>query len=189
MKTGGLTSFVNDGLLSLNIPIVQDEDVIYIPIEFLSDFYGIEITHVEQNNVVIIDYKKDFLHTANIIEPGAVLRSGRDSKYPILRRFDDFDGTGNSFKYQMRIFEEYDKWYKIRTWDGIVGFIEKQYVVAKIEGGTISGKEQKESLKEQKESLDEEKEKSLLLRLMRVKLIWCGTWCIPEEAIPGLYLI
>jgi hypothetical protein len=189
MKTGGLTSFVNDGLLSLNIPIVQDEDVIYIPIEFLSDFYGIEITHVEQNNVVIIDYKKDFLHTANIIEPGAVLRSGRDSKYPILRRFDDFDGTGNSFKYQMRIFEEYDKWYKIRTWDGIVGFIEKQYVVAKIEGGTISGKEQKESLDEEKE-----KKSSSEAYEGKINLVWdmvytrrSNPWSVPD--MKGLDII
>jgi spore germination protein YaaH len=145
MKTGSLTSFVNDKPLSLNIPIIQEEDVIYIPIEFLSDFYGIKVTHIEENNVVVIDYKTDFIKVANVIESGAVLRNGRDSKCPILRKFDD---TKENYKDEMRIFEEYDKWYKVRTWDGVVGFIEKQYVVAKINTQTIYDKEEKEVVEE-----------------------------------------
>lgn len=150
MKTKSLTSFVNDKPLSLNIPIIQEKDVVYIPIEFLSDFYGIIVTHIEDNNVVLIDYKTDFVQVANVIESGAVLRNGRDSKHPILRKFDDVEENN---KNQMRIFEEYDKWYKVRTWDGVVGFIEKQYVVAKIVTGTILGEKDKE---ESGEELDTE---------------------------------
>ena len=43
MKTENLTAMVNNEPMELNIPVIEDEGVIYIPIEFLSDFYNIEI--------------------------------------------------------------------------------------------------------------------------------------------------
>lgn len=145
MKTKSLTSFVNDSPLSLNIPVIQEDGVVYIPIEFLNDFYGIKVTHIEENKVVIIDYKTDFVQAANVIEPGAVLRNGRDVKHPVLRKFDD---TKEDYENEMRIFEEYDKWYKVRTWDGVVGFIEKRYVVAKIVTESIPGEKDREAADE-----------------------------------------
>ncbi|MDQ2087701.1 glycosyl hydrolase family 18 protein [Herbivorax sp. ANBcel31] len=143
MKTGSLDSFVNNNPLNLNIPVIKEEDVIYIAIEFLSDFYDIEVTYVKENNAVIIDYKKDFTQVAYPIETEAVLRKGRDSKYPILRKFDYVSEA--DYKNEMQVFEEYDRWYKVRTWDGVIGFIEKQYVVAKIVSDRGSEIEEKES--------------------------------------------
>lgn len=141
MKTGNLDSFINSNFLNLNIPIIKEGKIIYIPIEFLSDFYGIEVIHVKENNLVVIDYKADFNQAAYVIESGAVLRKGRDLKYPILQKFGDVskkDSKKGDSKNQMRVFEEYDKWYKVRTRDGIIGFIEKKYVVVKLVTETMA---------------------------------------------------
>lgn len=164
MKTTSLNSFVNSNPLSLNIPIIKEEDGIYIAIEFLSDFYGIEVTHIKENNVVIIDYKTDFNQVANIIESGAVLRKARDSKQPILRKFDDVSKEHN--KNQMKIFKEYDNWYKVRTWDGVIGFIEKKYVVAKLMTEAMSDRNNKILEEQPKVEKDEEVESG------KINLVW-----------------
>jgi len=57
MKTDKLDAIVNNQPITLNIPVTVENDVVYIPIEFLAEFYGIEVSYVEKSNVVIIDYK------------------------------------------------------------------------------------------------------------------------------------
>jgi len=96
--------------------------VVYIPIEFLAEFYGIEVSYVEKSNVVIIDYKNSIKQIAEPIDPEAVVRKGRSIREPIIRKFDL--SSGDTAENTLRIFEEYDKWYKVRTWDGAIGYIE-----------------------------------------------------------------
>ncbi|TYQ15083.1 UNVERIFIED_CONTAM: putative glycosyl hydrolase [Acetivibrio alkalicellulosi] len=129
MKTNNLEAFVNNKPIVLNIPVIKENDKVYIPIEFLSDFYNIDTTFVAESSVIIIDYKAGFKQIATPIEAGAVIRSGRSDREPIIRKF---DAISDEEENKLRIFEEYDNWYKVRTWDGAIGFIEKRYVVAKI---------------------------------------------------------
>lgn len=129
MKTDSLEALVNNKPMALNIPVVEENGVVLIPIEFLSDFYGIEITRLKQNNVVIIDYKNSLRQLAEPIDAGAVVRKGRSRRYPIIKKFNL--STDKPEDNVMRIFEEYDRWYKVRTSDGAIGFIEKRFVVVK----------------------------------------------------------
>ena len=129
MKTDSLDAVVNNKPMTLSIPATEDKGVVYIPIEFLSDFYGIEITCINDSSVVVIDYKNSIRQIAEPIDSKAVVRKGRSIRYPIIREF--VLENGSPEENSMRIFEEYDKWYKVRTMDGAVGYIEKRYVVVK----------------------------------------------------------
>ncbi|GAE88313.1 copper amine oxidase N-terminal domain-containing protein [Acetivibrio straminisolvens] len=114
MKTDKLDAIVNNEPITLNIPVTVENDVVYIPIEFLAEFYGIEVSYIEKSNVVIIDYKKSIKQIAEPIESQAVVRKGRSVREPIIRKFDLT--SGETSENTLRIFEEYDKWYKVRTW-------------------------------------------------------------------------
>lgn len=127
MKTDSLDAMVNNEPVVLNIPAVEDEGTVFIPIEFLSDFYNIEVSYLKENNIIIIDYKNRMVQTAEPLGEQAVIRRGRTIRYPVIKQFE----FGNKNDNVMRIFEEYDKWYKVRTRDGVIGYIEKKFVVVK----------------------------------------------------------
>ncbi|HHW49760.1 MAG TPA: SH3 domain-containing protein [Clostridiaceae bacterium] len=127
MKTENLTAMVNNEPMELNIPVIEDGGVIYIPIEFLSDFYNIEVSYLRENNVIIIDFKNSVVQQAGLIDEKAVIRSGRSRRYPIVKKFD----AGVVNDETLRVFEEYDEWYKVRASDGTIGYIEKRFVVIK----------------------------------------------------------
>lgn len=121
MKTDHLTAMVNSRPIDLNIPARLIDDIPYIPIEFLSEIFGIELKWIEDNNVVTMDYKSSFKREAEVIIEEAEIRKDPSITSPILI---------NNLKIgqRMRAFDEYEKWYKVRTDDGIVGYIEKKFV-------------------------------------------------------------
>ena len=127
MKTDSLDAFVNNKAITLDIPVSESGGIIYVPIEFLSDFYNIEIAYLKANNIIVIDFKNSIRQLAEPISANAVVRRGPSVKYPIIRKFDLNDTEDGS----IRIFEEYEKWYKVRTTDGAVGYIEKRFVVVR----------------------------------------------------------
>ena len=140
MKTDSLEAFVNNKPVSLDIPVSEEKGEVFVPLEFLSDFYGIEIYYLKENNVILIDFKNRIHQTAEPIDAEAVVRKGMSIRYPILKQFSSLDNVDT-----MRVFEEYDKWYKVRTSDGIVGYIEKKFVVVKLQilSKALEEKEQK----------------------------------------------
>ncbi|HHW00148.1 MAG TPA: glycoside hydrolase [Clostridiaceae bacterium] len=127
MKTESLDAMVNNEPMTLDIPVEEENGTVYVPIEFLSDFYNIEIQRPENNNVVIIDFKHSIKQLAEPIDENAVVRNGRSIRNPIIKRIDINSEEDNT----MRVFEEYEKWYKVRLSDGVIGYIEKKFVVVK----------------------------------------------------------
>jgi len=137
MKTDSLNALVNNKPVTLNIPVSITNNTVYIPIDFLSDFYNIQIKYIKGNNVIVIDYKKGSKKIALPLKSKIVVRSGRSIHYPILEKIniDKKDSTANTLK----IFGDYNKWYKVRTSNGVVGFIEKRFVTEKlVQESTIS---------------------------------------------------
>ncbi|NTV90389.1 MAG: glycoside hydrolase [Clostridiales bacterium] len=142
MKTDSLDAYVNNEAVALNFPVVEDKNgSVYVPVEFLSDFYGIEIQHSKDTNTIIIDFKNKVRQLAEPIDANAVIRTGRSERYPILKKLsvsasytaEGILTTGTSDEANsLRVFEEYDGWYRVRTSEGIVGYIEKKYVVVRL---------------------------------------------------------
>ncbi len=128
MKTGSLEAFVNNKPVMLNIPAAEEEGTVLVPIEFLSEFYGIDIVNNTESNVIIIDFKNRIRQTAEPVMSGAVVRIGRSAKEPIIKKLDGAEGKDR----ELRVFEEYEKWYRVRTNDGAVGYIEKKFVAVKL---------------------------------------------------------
>lgn len=129
MKTDSLDALVNNNPMKLKIPVKKDNGQVYVPIEFLSELYGIDISYKESSNVIIIDYKKNSRQVATPISPKAVVRRGHTIKYPIIRKFDA--NITDEKERELRVFDEYEDWYKVRTWDGAIGYIEKRFVEVK----------------------------------------------------------
>jgi len=129
MKTDSLEAFVNNEPMKLKIPVVKDGGQVYVPIEFLSDLYGIKISYIDSSNVIIIDYKDSERIIAKSIDPKAVVRRGHTIKYPIIRKLDI--NESNQEEKELRVFGHYGDWYKVRTWDGAIGYIEKRFVEVK----------------------------------------------------------
>ena len=141
MKTDSLEALVNNKPMKLNIPVIKDSGQVFVPIEFLSDFYNIEIVYVESSNAIIIDNKSSEKQIATPISPKAVVRKGHSIKYPIIRKLDK--NPQNQKEAELRVFGEYGDWYKVRTWDGAIGYIEKRFVEVKnIVAQDVPGKEE-----------------------------------------------
>ncbi|NLY19380.1 MAG: glycoside hydrolase [Clostridiaceae bacterium] len=129
METDNLNALINDEPMELKFPATEFDGVLYIPIEFLASFYRIDINYVKETNVVIID-REDVIHRIGYpTSADAVVRRGRHIRYPVIRMFHDVDLNSDSAK--LYIYEDYDKWYKVRTADGILGYIQKEHVVIK----------------------------------------------------------
>ncbi|MDD4188609.1 MAG: glycosyl hydrolase family 18 protein, partial [Eubacteriales bacterium] len=127
MQTENLNALINNEPIQLNIPVRINNGIIYIPIDFLKDFYEIDITYISETDVTIIDYRNSIRQTAQPLTTDAVIRTGPAISYPIIRKLSV--AVGYSEINIMRVFEEYKDWYKVRTIFGEIGFINKEDVV------------------------------------------------------------
>ncbi len=126
MKTDSLNALVNNKPVTLSLPVSKIENTVYVPIEFLSDFYGIDIDYVKKANVIIIDYSGREKKFASPVKKKAVIRKDMSRKEPIIKKLDTEKDSPEELK--LKVFEEHEKWFKVRAFDGSVGYIEKSFV-------------------------------------------------------------
>ena len=167
MNTDNLTAFVNDWReVRLELPVFEEDGVVYLPLKFLSDFFEIRVYYDDYNKVVIVDDRRAVVQSAAIVEKGAVIRLGRSIKEPVVKSYGgdfsraakkgaadaadidakaagaDADAEVNvdveaaetdagGAHFDMYVFEDYDGWYKVRSLDGIIGYIEKRFVAVR----------------------------------------------------------
>ncbi|HEX9058768.1 MAG TPA: stalk domain-containing protein, partial [Clostridia bacterium] len=124
MKTDNLKAFVNNKPVNLKLPVSVKEDTVYIPIEFLSDLYNININWIKNKNIIIIDYKNKSATTAKPVSLEAVIRRGASIRYPIIEKLNSEENKQK----ELRVINDGAKWVKVRTWDGVIGFIERRFI-------------------------------------------------------------
>ncbi len=130
MKTGKLTAMVNARPVDLNIPVKLVDGKPYIPIQMLEDMFGIELQWIEQNNVAVLDYKKNTIQVAVVQADKRIMRMTPAVWSPAVKKDIKKGET-------LRVFGEQEKWYKVRSEDGFVGYIEKRHVkTERIASGT-----------------------------------------------------
>jgi spore germination protein YaaH len=155
MKTGSLDALVNDEPMVLTFPAVLESGVVYLPIDFLKDFYGIEITYVEANDVVIIDPVNKIYQIGCPLGVDPVVRKGMSIKEPIVKQFVSERLSGEMAR--LIVFAEYEDWYYVRTADGILGYMQKDQVVKTemivTRGSTLPGEDTAPGLPQGKLSL------------------------------------
>lgn len=121
MKTGKLTAMVNARPVDLNIPVKLVNGKPYIPVQVLDSMFGIELRWIEKNNVAVLDYKENIFQVAKVQNNNCVMKMKPALWSPAVKK--DID-KGEI----LRVFEENEKWYKVRSEDGFVGYIERKNV-------------------------------------------------------------
>lgn len=94
---------------------------IYIPIDIILKNYNVEINYFEETKAVVLDYKDIYYLKGEIILEDAVIRTDLNVKSPIIANNLPLGTIVN-------VYAEYEYWYKVRTMDGIPGFIEKKFI-------------------------------------------------------------
>ncbi len=102
-------------------PIKEVDNKIYIPEEILHGYYNLEVNHWEETNGIVVN-RKDYRYlTGEVIQEGGDIRFNFSRKSPILLK-------DVPVETELIVFEEYKDWYKVRTYDGILGYMEEKYL-------------------------------------------------------------
>lgn len=112
---------INSKVFYIDNVIKEINNIIYIPKDLIDKDYNAEINYYEGTGAVVVDYKNIYYLTGEIIDHAAAIRSSMDIKKPILEGIIQVGEIIN-------IYEEYDDWYKVRTIDGINGYIQKKHI-------------------------------------------------------------
>lgn len=121
MKTGKLTAMVNARPVDINIPVRLVGKKPYVPIQMLDSMFGIELQWIKENNVAVLDYTKNTVQVAEVQKDNRLMRRSPALWSPAIRKDIDKGET-------LRVFGEHGKWYKVRSQDGFIGYIEKKHV-------------------------------------------------------------
>lgn len=120
-KVGEDIATINQREFYINQTIKLVEEQPYISDEILTNYYPIDINYFEDTKAVVIEEDISDHMQGQIIAEGGNIRVNFDKKSPILLR-------DIPLETEVLIFEEFKDWYKIRTYDGVVGYIEKKYL-------------------------------------------------------------
>ncbi|HEX3030346.1 MAG TPA: glycosyl hydrolase family 18 protein [Clostridia bacterium] len=130
MKTDSLNALVNNKPVTLNIPVSISRNTVYVPIQFLSGLYKIKINYIKENNVIIIDYINRTKKAGTIAGSGLKIRNGMSLRHPIVKKYEQAKvAKGIS----VMIYSGNDRWCRVRTPDGVIGYIEKKYITQESE--------------------------------------------------------
>lgn len=112
---------INSKEYSIDNPVIKIDGVIYVPINIFINDYNIAIKYYEATNAVVVDFTDMNYLEGEIILDIPVIRSDLSDKAPKI--------SNNLVKGSIvNVYGEYEKWFKIRTQDGLPGFIEKKYL-------------------------------------------------------------
>lgn len=112
---------VNSKPFLINNVIKKINNKVYIPIDMVYEDYEVDINYYDETNAVVIDYKDIYYLTGDVIQSDAVIRTDLNIKAPILQNKLEVGKV-------LYVYGEFEKWYKVRTIEGILGFIEKKYI-------------------------------------------------------------
>ena len=121
MKTGKLTAMVNARPVDINIPVKLVDNKPYIPIQMLDTMFGIEVQWIQENNVAVLDYAKNTVQIAVVQKNNRIMKAKPALWSPAVRKNIDKGEV-------LRVFGGDEKWYKVRSKDGFIGYIQKKYV-------------------------------------------------------------
>ena len=117
METGKLDALINEEPMELQFPPVEEDGTLYIPMDFLKDFYRVNIRYMPEQDVVIVDHRNSIYRMGEPLSAEAVIRTGMSIKEPIVREYDEAELGSQAA--ELIIFEEYESWYRVRTYEDL----------------------------------------------------------------------
>lgn len=142
MRDGELEAYVNMEPVRLDMSARYINRVLYVPVMVFREIFGIEAVYLEEHDVVIIDFLKNYEHAGFVSpyvyqnpdnqgknpagRPGTVpepvaIRSGMSIKFPLYR---EIGAEGE----EVDVFEIDGEWARIRTSEGVIGYIESRFL-------------------------------------------------------------
>ena len=112
---------INSKEFLIDAPIIEEAGSIYIPMNLFADDYEISINYYPDTNAVVMDYTNVEYLEGEVILEAPIIRSDLDIKAPII-------SSDLKIGDKVYVYGEFEKWFKVRTLDGIPGFIEKRYI-------------------------------------------------------------
>jgi spore germination protein YaaH len=125
LKTNTLTGMMNDKAFTLRFPLEKSGNTVYMPIDPLREYYGLEIRESEETGVIIIYRVGDTIQWGNVLGSGkkgktVPMRSSTGIKFPIVADLQPDE--------QVSILSEHDGWYRVQRKNGITGYVAKKSV-------------------------------------------------------------
>ena len=137
MDTKLLTININYQPVLIDTPVLMDDDMPFVSMDFLSPVYGLRIQYLESGVIAMDNFSKAvlsgsvykskslfqdmFLLADTYLNEGVFLRE--EPVYSSLRVMELMAGENFS------IYSEVDGWYKVRTAGGVLGYINKNNTV------------------------------------------------------------
>lgn len=126
LKTNNLTGMMNEKAFTLRFPVEKAESRIYLPIDSLREYYGLDIRESEETGVVMIYQAGDTIQWGNVQASGRKsgqiipMRQSVGIKFPIVADLQPQE--------QVVILSEQDNWYHVQRKNGITGYVQKKSV-------------------------------------------------------------
>ncbi|MFO7635796.1 MAG: glycosyl hydrolase family 18 protein [Clostridia bacterium] len=117
-----LEAFVNLEPFDLDVSSRHIGDTLYVPVMVFLELFKIDIQVIdEEHRVVIIDRWKNHRHEGHILNEDGAVRKGPSIKEPIYKEYDPLDNM-------VTVLETSSLWMKVRTREGIIGYVESRYM-------------------------------------------------------------
>lgn len=146
MRSVDMQTFINMEPVEIDMSARFIDRVLYVPVVVFSEIFKISASYDEVNNVVIIDYLKNYEHKG-VVSPTIItgydesgnvtigrkktaadsvaVRSGMSIKEPVYKNIGIEGET-------VEVYEINGDWAKIRTEEGIVGYIESRFLTSSV---------------------------------------------------------
>lgn len=115
MSTDDLTYYVNNEPLELNMPVYNIDGEVFIPHEIISMLYNISTSYNENDKIAILDYDNEGKVIGSVAVKKAKLYTEADKKSRVIKKVTN--------KEEIVLFNEEGEYTKVRTAEGIPGYI------------------------------------------------------------------
>ncbi len=130
LETQKLDNMIKDGV-KLNFLTVNIDGKQYLNIRGLEKIFDINVNYIQETNTLIIDRLKDIIKVGKI-RSNTYLRPKKSSFSFVMDKLQEGD--------EVIVFEENEKWLKVRTQKGYVGYVQNKVVDIKVENVKIDRK-------------------------------------------------
>lgn len=114
-KVNEKIGYVNGEGIELRDPVIEKEGKILIPIEGFIYDYPVDFRYVEENNLILLDFKNKEHQLGYPEGNGTNMRESNSTSSPIVKKVGPED--------LMYVYDNVDGWYQVRLKDGYLGYI------------------------------------------------------------------
>jgi len=126
ISNNDLQAFLNMEKYTLDASSRYVNGILYVPIMAFKDIFDIDIQLIKDEHVLIIDKLKNYKIVGYINNEQGVIRSDMSVYKPIYKMY-------NPSNIEVIVYSTLGDWTKIRTSEGIIGFVENKYLNTHIE--------------------------------------------------------